>query len=291
VVPNENILRMSRNNCQQRVQEITAENFRLRASVDKEKEKASRAERQLQEILTAPKKKPWDRWLSAFSLAVSVMVWLIPNRNEGWVIVGCTVVFLCLLHPALAFPWIEKYLWRRIVSLIILSSGVAMIGYKGWPRPYEGIPPLVITNFERIPDEIKIPTHLGIQIHVRNTGPKDINVRFACHEFWANNPSTDFRVREKVEEQMWRDYRASPEGEARFVRVAAFEKDHWFQIVGGLPIVTPEILYELHHTKVAYWMGQFFDKKGRVITEFCLSSGYDDSSVRNCVNHNGPPQN
>jgi hypothetical protein len=275
--------------CQNQVQDLTTTNNRLRKQVQEEKDKAVRIERRLQELTSASKGRHWDRWLSLTSLAVSVIVWLIPNRNQGIVIGGCILVFACLFHPFWAFPWIEKRIWRRVSSMLALACGVIWIGYMGWPRPMEGIPPIVITQSERYPDTIKLGSVLSLHVHLRNTSSRDVHIKGNFRSYWANNPSTDFHVRNQKEEEMWESFASSPMAEGMLIRIPAFEKDHWIAAGGDLPPLTDETQYELHHTQVIYWLREIKDKQGRVITEFCAFSGYDDSTVRYCIDHNGPP--
>ena len=80
------------------------------------------------------KKKPIDLWLGLFGgIALPILLYLFPKTQE---IVSCLLVlmFLALIHPVWKFWWIEDYLPRQIMGLLLLSLVLSIIGFE---VPYE----------------------------------------------------------------------------------------------------------------------------------------------------------
>lgn len=79
-----------------------------------------------------PKKKPIDRWLGGFGIAVSAVLYLI-KKTPFWTVALLIVIFSCLMHPVWNFWWVEKSPFRQVTAVLALAVGCTFIGYKGWP--------------------------------------------------------------------------------------------------------------------------------------------------------------
>lgn len=80
--------------------------------------------------------KPRDLWLTLGSIAIGILLFLLPKT--GAVIVLCLlIIFALLIHPAWHFWWIEKRLWRRIALLTLLAMSLVLLGASIWPS-HEG---------------------------------------------------------------------------------------------------------------------------------------------------------
>lgn len=76
--------------------------------------------------------KPVDRWLSAVSVAVGLVLYLLPKTRVG--VVCCIVsMFGLLFHPVWNFWWVERALWRRGVAVAFLLGVLVLIGHVSWP--------------------------------------------------------------------------------------------------------------------------------------------------------------
>jgi len=76
--------------------------------------------------------KPRDLWLTLGSIAMGILLFLVPKT--GLVVVLCLfIIFVLLIHPAWHFWWIERYLWRRVALLTLLGISLVFLGVGVWP--------------------------------------------------------------------------------------------------------------------------------------------------------------
>jgi len=87
-------------------------------------------------------KKPFNLWLTLFSIAVGIVFYLLPKTP--FVIIGSLLlIFSLLIHPLWNFWWIEKTLLRRIIACVCFVTALILLGYIVWPLS-EAKKPLVI---------------------------------------------------------------------------------------------------------------------------------------------------
>jgi hypothetical protein len=102
------------------------------SSADRRKERRL-AERVAAILGPVYSKKPIDAWLQLMGTAVGLAIWLWPNKTPAGVVIALVLMFVCFIHPAWNFWWIEKALWRRITAVVVVCAALYMFGRFVWP--------------------------------------------------------------------------------------------------------------------------------------------------------------
>lgn len=66
--------------------------------------------------------------------AVSFIFYLLPERSPTAVVIALLIVFALLVHPTWNFWWVEGRRWRQLTFLMLLVTGLILIGQVSWPR-------------------------------------------------------------------------------------------------------------------------------------------------------------
>ena len=106
-------------------------------------------------------------------------MWLLP-KTPTIVIILLVVMFLLLLYPTWNFWWIEKSLRRRLIALLLVTSGLYVFGYIILPKEQSSghaKKPVVFEPFAAIYEIYKAP--LG---KPQGQTVKDSSVYYAVHE-------------------------------------------------------------------------------------------------------------
>lgn len=78
------------------------------------------------------RKKPIDLWLAIGGVVVAIVLTLVPKTP--FVVIGSLIlIFLLMLHPLWNFWWIEKTLFRRLVTCFLLLIILFFLGNASWP--------------------------------------------------------------------------------------------------------------------------------------------------------------
>jgi hypothetical protein len=95
----------------------------------------------------ARSKKPIDRWSTLAAVALSIMLYFFP-KTLVFVIPLLILVFLALLYPIWNFWWIEDYLPRRIIAVLIVAALTCIIGFNVPLEPTQKTAGLRVPNKE-----------------------------------------------------------------------------------------------------------------------------------------------
>lgn len=184
----------------------------------------------------AQSRKPIDRWLTLFGVAVGLILYLFPKTTPALVVFLCLVLFALLVHPAWNFWWIEDKRWRQIVAIIALATFVAWVGHIAWPEsaldrtPSTALAPTPVPTPAYYPTPLTLRQLFDTDFDERDTG----QVTDAGLTNASTGKSVTFTLRECLD----------PTDNAKFIAVYAPDSTDSFGALWDLPRHIPSILRE-----------------------------------------------